>query len=382
MSKLTRRALISGATTAAASLSQLSRAHPQVAGLGAADRDALRAIGAAFMQRYGAPALSVAIAQDDRLVYVDAYGTADRAAGTPATPAHRFRIASVSKPFTSVTLFRLVEAGRVRLSDRVFGPGGILDADFGPRYGKWVTDVTVEHLLTHTCGGWQNDGTDPMFSHPEMNHHQLIAWAIDALPLAHEPGSHYAYSNFGYCILGRVIEKLTRQPYESAVKSLALRPCGVAHMQIAGNTLADRAADEVVYVGQGGEDPYDMQVARMDSHGGWIATPTDLVRFATRVDGFPHRADILSESTLRTMTTATTANPNYAKGWAVNPSNNWWHNGSLPGTISIMVRTGSGFCWAALTNTRKPGSDIDGALDRMMWDMVGAVKVWPDVDLF
>jgi len=74
------------------------------------------------------------------------------------------------------------------------------------------------------------------------------------------------------------------------------------------------------------------------------------------------------------MTTATSANPNYAKGWMVNTLGNWWHSGSLPGTISIMVRTSSGLCWAALTNTRAEGMDL--ALDKMLWDMAEAVPEW------
>jgi len=147
-------------------------------------------------------------------------------------------------------------------------------------------------------------------------------------------------------------------------------------MRIAGNTLEDRVAGEVVYYGQGGDNPYDMNVRRMDSHGGWLATAADLVRFALRVDGFSAARNILKPASIGEMTTPTIANRGYAKGWAVNPSNNWWHTGSLPGTTSIMVRTSSGFCWAALANTREARGDTGGALDRMMWDLVGQVKGW------
>jgi hypothetical protein len=99
-----------------------------------------------------------------------------------------------------------------------------------------------------------------------------------------------------------------------------------------------------------------------------------------RVDGSPTKRDLLEEATIKTMTTASTANKGYAKGWQVNKSNNWWHNGSLPGTSSIMVRTSDGFCWAGLTNIRNPSIDPD--LDKMLWDMKGSVSVWPTIDLF
>jgi hypothetical protein len=114
----------------------------------------------------------------------------------------------------------------------------------------------------------------------------------------------------------------------------------------------------------------------MNSHGGWIARPADLVRFAVHVDGFATTPNILSPSTIQVMTSATRANPRYAKGWAVNQSGNWWHTGSLPGTATIMVRTHSGFCWGALANARRPQSDMEGDLDRLVWMMARKVAAW------
>jgi len=118
----------------------------------------------------------------------------------------------------------------------------------------------------------------------------------------------------------------------------------------------------------------------MDSHGGWIATPIDLVRFLVRVDKFTPKADILSGSSLTTMYTAPAVSPGYAKGWSVNKYDNYWHGGSLPGEQSIMVRTSGGYCWALIVNTRT--SNIGGAMDKLMWDINSAIKKWPAFDLF
>jgi hypothetical protein len=60
----------------------------------------------------------------------------------------------------------------------------------------------------------------------------------------------------------------------------------------------------------------------------------------------------------------------------VNNNDNWWHNGSLPGTSTIAVRTHGGFCWAAFTNTRRHNSRLDADLDRLNWNMVRAVESW------
>lgn len=336
------------------------------------------------MAKYQVPGLSVAIAKEGRLVYRRGFGLADKDSNEPVTPANLFRIASVSKPITATTIFRLLEQGKVRLTDKVFGPEGLLGTRYGRLpYKRHVTEITVEHLLTHTAGGWPNDDTDPMFRHPDMDHTQLITWTLENLPLQHKPGTHYAYSNFGFCVLGRVIEKLTGQTYADAVQTEVLRPCGISGMRISGNTRPERVPHEVVYYNQDpdGADPYGMNVRRMDSHGGWLATATDLVRFLVHVDNFPTEPDILKPATIQIMTSPSSASPGYAKGWCVNKNNNWWHNGSLPGTTTIMVRTSHHFCWAALTNTRAPGN-LGEDLDRLIWDMVGKISAWPKIDLF
>jgi CubicO group peptidase (beta-lactamase class C family) len=341
------------------------------------ERTAIAEAAATFMNTYDVPGLSVAIARRGRPVYAQAFGFADKEAGERLTPAHRLRIASVTKPITSVAIFALVEAGRVRLENRVFGPNGVLGNDFGaPPYRDYVDQITVEHLLTHTGGGWQNDASDPMFRSPGMSHAELIAWTLRDLPLHYPPGTHYAYSNFGYCVLGRVIEKLSGQRYDTFVRDAVLRQCGLSDMEIAGNSLAERRANEVRYYSQGGQDPYGMNVARMDSHGGWIGRPLDLAIFSTHVDGFADVAQILKPETLRVMTTPSSANPGYAKGWAVNAQNNWWHVGSLPGTVAVLVRTHSDFCWAATTNARAPNSPMERDLDRLVWKMVHQVSSW------
>lgn len=334
-----------------------------------------------FMAQWGVPGASIALTKDGRLVYAKGFGEANTGTHEAVTTHHKFRIASVSKPITASILMRLVDLGMLSLSDKVFGAGARLGTTYGTQpYSANIDKITIQHLLEHAGGGWQNDGTDPMFAQPAKNQSQLISWVLDTRPLTNVPGTHYAYSNFGYCVLGRVIEKVTGMTYADAAKHFLLDAAGITSMTIAGNTLADRQTSEVVYYGQGGEDPYNMQVRRMDSHGGWLATAIDLARFVVRVDGFSTKTDLLSQSAIATMTTPSANNANYAKGWAVNGAPNWWHNGSLPGTSSILVRTSSGLCWSALLNTRKSG--IDGALDSMMWTMVGKVTVWPGHDLF
>ncbi len=264
----------------------------------------MAAIAQQLMTKYNAPGLSVAIARHGQFVYQRGFGHSNKDIAERVTPSSLFRIASVSKPITSVAIFSLIEQGRLELDRLVFGAQGLLGFDYGDDYQKIVNRITLHHLLTHTCGGWDNSGSDPMFSKPHMNHQELITWTLRNQPLKNEPGTKFAYSNFGYCILGRVIEKITGEPYAEAVQRAVLAKCGVKDMRLGGNTYEDRAPGEVVYYGQAGAgtNPYDMNITRMDSHGGWIATPSDLVRFAIHVDGSKTTPNILSRNTLKVIT--------------------------------------------------------------------------------
>jgi CubicO group peptidase (beta-lactamase class C family) len=342
---------------------------------------------ASFMSTYNVPGLSLAITKNENLVYAKAYGVAatDLNGNIAASTQNLFRIASLSKQITAIAIMKLIDQGKLHLSDKVFGTGNILGTDYGTQpYGSNITNITIDHLLHHTAGGWPNDGSDPMFTNSSMTAGQLISWVLNNRPLTNTPGSNYAYSNFGYCVLGRVVEKITSLPYYDAVKLLVLTPCGVSDMEISGNTLADKIPNEVVYYGQGGENPYIYNISRMDSHGGWLASATSLAKILVHVDGFSTKPDILTAASITTMTTASTANANYACGWSVNNLNNWWHQGSLPGTATEQARTVSqgNYNFVILTNTRSPNANFTTDLDNLFWTALSKTNTWPSYDLF
>lgn len=336
-----------------------------------------------FMTQYHIPGMAIAITHHGKLVYAKGYGYADTLQQTPVTTNSLFRIASVSKCITATAILKLVDAKKLSLDASVFGKKGILGTTYGqPPYAENLRKITIRQLLQHTAGGWTNNGTDPMFSHPAMSADELISWTITHQPLGNTPGTVYAYSNFGYCVLGRVIEKVTGMSYEAYVKKAVLQPSGITNMQIGGNTLSQRKPNEVVYYGQHGEQPYIYNITRMDAHGGWIASATDLARLLVHVDGFPAPADILSDTAITAMTTGSSANAGYALGWAVNPYHNWWHSGSLPGTASEIIRSHHGFTWVMLCNTRTDSSFFND-LDGLLWKAVNDPDTpWPAVDLF
>lgn len=311
---------------------------------------------AEFMKAHSVPGISVAFASKGRPLARGAYGIAHPETGEKLHTSHRLCIANISKPITAVAIFQLLEQEKLSLEDQVFGPEGILNME-GPR------GITVFHLLTHTAGGWPNDEKDPMFRKKTLSAHQLIPWVLETYPLTHAPGANYAYSNFGYCLLGRVIERVTGQAYAGYIQREIFDPCGMKGMYL--GTFRPRKG-EVAYVDEQGKlVPHTLNIARMDAHGGWVGTPTDLIRFALHLDELSPPKDLLTAESLQKMTTPWKPGEQYACGWSVNEHGNRWHMGSLPGLTSLLVQTKSGKSWAACVNTRTEG--IKPALDELMW---------------
>lgn len=374
---------------------------------------------AALMKKYEIPAGAVAIAKDDRLVYAEGFGYADRNHMTPVRPEMLFRIASVSKPITAVATLRLVDQVQLTLDERVFDRLTQFDLDAVPELDARLRTITIRQLLEHS-GGWDREASfDPMFraveiaeelgEPPPAGPDAVIRYMLKR-KLDFDPGTKQAYSNFGYCLLGRILEQATGKSYEDAVKQLVLAPAGVSRMRLGKSRVQDQSPDEVWYDDEtAGETtasvfPDDQapvswcyggfHLEAMDAHGGWLASPVDLVRFATAVDGRRGQA-LLSDDALRKMT----ARPSYARDSSAQPyvglcwnlrdqdgDRNWWHTGSLPGASALLVRASHGLTWAAVFNDRpagnRPRKSFHAELDELFWETSSDVAEWPAGDRF
>ena len=366
-----------------------------------------------LMKVWGIPGGAVAVVKDGRLVYARGYGYADVAAQQPVEPDALFRIASVSKPITAAAILKLVEEGRLSLDAKAYPMLPHLTPLPGKTVDPRIYDVTVRQLLWHT-GGWDRNrpgGFDPMFRSVEAAQAagttapasaETVMRYMLGFPLDFAPGTKYAYSNFGYAILGRIVERASGLPYEQYVRSAVLAPAGASRTAV-GRTLEsgrlpgevryyDPAAGPSVFPGGGVVPlPYGaFYFEAMDAHGGWVSSTVDLLRFLTAVDGLPARPDVLSPASIAAMT----AQPpgiwdgspwHYGMGWAVRPAEgDWWHGGSLPGTATILVRTGNGLAWAAAFNARAMVADsgFERQIDATLREAIAGVTEWPAHDLF
>jgi len=340
-----------------------------------------------FMARYNVPGASVAISRNGKLVYAKGYGWADRESATPVDTSSLFRIASLSKFVTSVGIMTLIDKGQLNMNDKVFGPGSILGDEYGGApYPQYITDITLRNVLQHEIGGWNNSSSDPAFQQPGLNARELIAWTIRNRSLTAAPGTKLDYSNLGYILLGRIIEKVSGKPYVEYIRQEIFDKVGIKNMQIAGGTLAERKPNEVKYYGQHGQNPYGYAagvVPRLEACGGWIASAIDYLRMVVHVDGLPSPSDILSPATIEVMSTPS-PNSVYASGIRISAVNkNWWHGGGLAGTRTWMVKASNGFAWTIFFNTRNTSDGFDNAVNELVWPAVNNASTnWPDIDMF
>jgi CubicO group peptidase (beta-lactamase class C family) len=358
-----------------------------------------------FVREQGVPGASLAIAHRGALKYARGFGRADRDTGAPVRPTTRFRIASVSKPFTAVAILKLAEQGKLGLDDPMLPLLGRPAKD--PRWAR----ITIRHCLQHR-GGWDRAiSGDPIGQMgeifrttgipPPYEPAQIVRYMLGR-PLDFEPGARMAYSNLGYLVLGRVIEKVAGVGYEDFVRATILKPLGLDSMKLGKATWRDRATDEARYHTRddrkglslydpfGPPVPYPYGVENFEgfeAHGGWIATATDLARFA---DAFhdPATCSLLKPATVALMQDrpegAAGHEPDgkpkaayYGGGWMVRPVKdgrvNLWHSGLIAGSEALLVKRWDGWSWAVLFNGNgaASGGNLSAAIDPLLHRALG-----------
>jgi len=294
----------------------------------------LDAIVTGHMDKVEASAATLAISRAGELRYSRGFGTMGPDRAGPVAPDAWFRIASVSKPLTAAAVRKLIADDRLHAETRAFAllklrPAKIDEAAPDPR----LDQITITNLLEHKAG-WDRDATfDPVFEldqiRAQMNLRRPptatdVVRYMMARPLDHEPGAKEAYSNVGYVVLGRVIERAGRQPYERYVTRRVLRPIGCDAIVPGRSGERGRYPKEVRYP----PEAYDVQLEAMDAAAGWVASASDLCRFMTHywLNGQPRKPT----------------------QWG-----NWYFFGSLPGTTVYVEQREDGYDVAVLFNNRR-----------------------------
>ena len=163
---------------------------------------------AGYREAMNAPGLTLALADRDGPIRVSAYGYTHLEARVPVTTLDLFEIGSISKSFVALTLLQLRDEGKLDLQApiRHYLPWLAAETDYG--------EILVHHLLTHSSGMPEDE---PVFPRdPERRPRQAFA-----------PGSQFHYSNWGYGVLGYLVESLDGRPWPMAVTARILEPLGM-----------------------------------------------------------------------------------------------------------------------------------------------------------
>uniref|UniRef100_A0AC35UH88 Beta-lactamase domain-containing protein n=1 Tax=Rhabditophanes sp. KR3021 TaxID=114890 RepID=A0AC35UH88_9BILA len=312
-----------------------------------------------FMKEMDIPGLSLAISKHERIKFAAGFGYSDLKRKIEVTSESQFRIGSVSKPVTASAIILLIEKGKFCLEDKIFGRRGILFNDFSKtsKYGKYIEEVTLRNLLEHTTGGWSNLENDVVFMDTNSNTRDFINMVLENYPLTVKPNTDWVYSNFGYLLLGFIIEKYSGTNYETFVKENIWKKANVTDISIARPTVAERAPREVLYYMSGnsiGFNPYELPPPeRIGAFGGWIASSSEMLKFMRIVDGFPQYKDIISASSVKMMSEGTiVSNATYGLGWSINVMgfNGVSHDGRMPSSSAMLVMLRNGVAVALAVN--------------------------------
>ncbi len=310
----------------------------------------------AFLTKYNIPGASFAVSKNGKMVYAKGYGFADKERNEKVTPAHTFRLASISKTYTGVAIMNLIQEGKIGLEDKVFGDGGILGNDYGTLPLKAdLSKITVNHLLHHTSGAWgAGTGGDVIDQNPTFETKQFYDWVINTRPLAKAPNTVYDYTNIGFNLLGRIIEKVSKKSYINYLKENILTNAG-GNVELAKKTLEERMPKEVKYYGQGIDATYTYTIAfpRRDADGGLVTSAPDLLRFCNGIDGFSTRPDILDSKTFALFKTPSSLYTDYGCGVGIwDAQKVMFAYGSLPGTRTGAMWGQNGMAVVLILNSR------------------------------
>ena len=322
----------------------------------------------AEVTRRHVPGVALGLLLDD-VEHTAGFGVTNLDNPLPVDEDTLFQVGSITKTFTATAVMRLVDEGRLDL-DR---PVQVYLPDFRLAEPNVAATVTTRHLLTHTAG-WIGD----FFSDTGRGDDALARYVVEMADLEQltPPGGVYSYCNSGFSLVGRLIEVLTGETFEAALKRLVLAPIGLEHSFLfpeevmtqrysAGHARPREGRTQV-------RQPWHLPRSATPA-GGLIASVKDQLRYARFQlgDGTgAHGERVLQPATLKTMhqpLLPSTGLPERSVGLAWNIlTNSVSHGGGTYGQNTfLMVCPDHGVALSVLTNAGGTGAEL--ANDASRW---------------
>jgi CubicO group peptidase (beta-lactamase class C family) len=300
---------------------------------------------------------SAAIMQNGKLQYSKAFGYANVEGNVKSTPAHKYRIGSITKVFTSVLIFQLIDAKKLTLENKL--------SDFFPSLPE-AKNISIAHLLQHRSGlhNFTNDSIYYSY-YLQKQSQEFMLKLIAANPPDFMPGKKAEYSNTNYLLLGYIAEKITGKTYAQLVAERICKKINLKDTYV-GVVNADLSKKEVLsydYEDKWAQQPQtDLSIP--GAAGSVLSTPTDLCQFITAL----FTGKLVSDSSLKAMKTI---RDNYGMGLFQIPFYDrkaYGHNGSIDGfTCNLAYFPEDGVAVAYCTNGQVyPMNDI----------LIGMLSCW------
>ena len=305
----------------------------------------------------GSRDVSVAVVYDGQVIH--SYAASSRKSSRAVDEQTSFRIASISKILTAVTVLKLVEQGQLELDEPIVGRVadniGLMLADSRAR------DISVKQLLAHTSG--ISNFLEIFFDIGAYDQMSMLS-EILGQSLSTEPGSAYKYSNVNYVLLGKAIELVTGLSYHDAVEQLVLAPLGLQSFRLVGTY--EFGPSDALHAVSGGRT----YMEQLGAAGAWVATAIDVAKMVDSINADSPTLHILSADLMKLMKVPATPMPvtpiwDYGLGLRLFVSGEWGHSGSIENVHSMVVHRPDGLVVAVLVNGLKPKEtdDLIGAIN-------------------
>lgn len=249
---------------------------------------------------------TVLVSQKGEILFHDGYGMANIEHSVPNTRATKLWICSITKAFTAAAIMQLSEKGLISVDDSI--------RRYLPEYSEFDERITIHQLLTHTSGIANYNNIPDFFSRIQKLYYtekEFIALFKDMAP-DFPPGEGYAYSNSGYYLLGVIIERVSKLPYEEFVTENILKPLGMNDSGFFRETdiVPGRASAYELYGDKYRNGPHD-EATKFFSSGGLWSTAYDLYLW----DRALNTEKLLSGASLEKLFTP--CRNNYGYGWEI-----------------------------------------------------------------
>jgi len=233
------------------------------------------------------PGISVAVGKGGQIIWKEGIGLANIKKGEEVTPATKFRIGSISKTLTALALGKLFDEAKIDWSDSVAKYVSFQDA---PEYS-----FSIRQLAGHQAGIRHYKGLE-FFSNKQFNSVEESLEVFKDDKLMFEPGMKYQYSTYGYSLLGRLIEVVSKESYLDFMSNEVLEPLGMENTLLEDAGL-DESGKAVFYRKGGMREAGEVNLSVKWAGGGFLSTPSDLVNMIN------YSSKLVSFSTLQELIT-------------------------------------------------------------------------------